>query len=179
MGLKDKWADERERSRQQREADATSPRLYAKSAELLQMGVFSHAPAGLPDKSFTEADLDEMIQAEKQRRSELYDAVMRAGTVTLFRALRVQVLTGGEVVYTIGAHDRFSKANTSRPLGPLAGAVAQVTERTPAFSWGKAALMPLATAPLARKETADALITFTSGKVHSVGLDGSLPVPSA
>jgi hypothetical protein len=39
--------------------------------------------------------------------------------------------------------------------------------------------MPIATAPLARKETADALLTFTDGTVHGVALDGSQAVRDA
>jgi membrane protease subunit (stomatin/prohibitin family) len=54
-----------------------------------------------------------------------------------------------------------------------------VTDATSAMSWGKAALMPLATAPLARKETADAMITFADGTVHVQPLDGSAAVRTA
>jgi hypothetical protein len=179
MGLKDKWAESRELERAARERQLSYVRRLNKSAELRRMGVTSHEPAGVLDPSLTEADLDGMIGAEKQRRSEMYDAVMRAGTVTVFRALGVQLLKGGDVIYTLGLHDGYSKTNTSRPLGPLAGAAAQVTDGTSAFSLGKALLMPLATAPLASKQTADALITFTNGTIHSFALDGSQAVRDA
>lgn len=101
------------------------------------------------------------------------------GLSSRFRALGVQLLKGSGTVYTIGTHDGFTETNSSRPLGLLAGAKAQVTDGAPAFSLGKAVLMPISTAPLARKETADALITFSNGMVHSVALDGSHPVRGA
>jgi hypothetical protein len=172
MGLKDKWADSRERARQDREDYAAQGRWYAKSQELRGVGIFSNS-------SVTEADLDAMIAAEKLRRSEVYAAFMRAGIVITFPKLGVQVLKDGDAVYTIGIQDGLAKSNSSRPLGRLAGAVAQVTEGTSAFSLGKAMLMPLATAPLASKETADALITFADGTVHTFALDGSYAVREA
>ena len=73
----------------------------------------------------------------------------------------------------------MTKTNSSRLLGLLAGAEAKVTEGTSAFSWGKAMVMPIATAPLARKETADAMVIFKDGTVHTVGLDGSTAVRDA
>ncbi len=179
MGLRDKWADSREQDRQAREAYAAGERRYAKSEELRRMGVTSHWSTGALDPSLSEADLDAMIAAEKQRRAELYDTFMRVGTVITFRALGVQVLQGGDVVYTLGTHDRLTKTNSSRPLGLLAAAQAQVTDGTSAFSPGKALLVPLTIAPLASKQTADALITFTDGTVHMLPLDGSHAVREA
>jgi hypothetical protein len=129
--------------------------------------------------SLTDKVLDELLAAEKERRAELYKTFARAGTMTTFRALGVQVLAGDDKVYTVRTYDSWAKTNDSRLLGPLAGAEAQVTDGTSAFSWGKAAVMPLATAALARKETADALVIFTDGTMHTTGLDGSNAVRDA
>jgi hypothetical protein len=42
-----------------------------------------------------------------------------------------------------------------------------------------AMVMPIATAPLARKETADAMVVFPDGAVHTTALDGSNAVRDA
>lgn len=154
MGLKDRLAESRERARKEKEAYEANLR-----AEL--------------------ARRQKEVDAEYLRRSQMYDLLGRAGSVNRFPALGVQVPAGGDTVYTTGFSDHFNKRDDSRPLGPLVGAAAQVTDGTSAFSWGKAALMPLATAPLARKETADALITFSDGTVHKVALDGSQALRAA
>jgi Short C-terminal domain len=173
MGLRGKWTAARELDRQEREAHEARTRRYAKAEELRKLGVSVRTVAGRLDPALTEEALDAMVTAEKGRRAELYETFARAGTVTTFRALGIQILAGGDKVYTIGNHDPWTKTNGSRLLGPLAGAEAWVTDSTSAFSWGKAMVMPIATAPLARKETADAMVTFTDGTVHTFALDGS------
>jgi hypothetical protein len=175
MGLRDKLAAVREQNREAAEVARASQRLYEKSDHLRALGVLK----GEPDPALTEADLDAMIEAEERRLADLYETFTAAGTVITFTALGVQVLQGGDQVYTLGVHDHYAKTNSSRVLGPLAGARAVVTDGTQAFSLGKAALMPLATAPLARKETADAMVTFADGMVHSCPLDGSHAVRDA
>jgi hypothetical protein len=46
--------------------------------------------------------------------------------VTVFRRLGVQVLVGDGKVFTIGSHNATTKTDSSRLLGPLAGAEAWV-----------------------------------------------------
>jgi hypothetical protein len=179
MSLREKWAEARERDRQVREADAARMRLYRKIGQLRKLGVSVPTGAEELDTSVTEEALDAMLLAEKTRQTELYETFVRAGTMTVFHALGVQILKGDDKVYTIGVQDPYEKTNSSRVLGPLAGAEAKVTDGTSTFSLGKAMFMPLATAALARKETADAMIVFADGTVHSVALDGSGPVRQA
>jgi hypothetical protein len=179
MGLKEKLAGARERDRLARQAAELTMRRVAKAAQLRTQGVAVPMAGGELDPSMTEDVLDEMLAAEQQRRADLYEQFVAAGRVTIFRELGVQVLSGGDQVYTIGTHDPYTKINDSRLLGPLAGAQATVTDATTAFSMGKAVLMPVATAALARKETADALISFPDGTVHTAGLDGSRAVREA
>lgn len=81
--------------------------------------------------------------AEKERRAHLYETFADAGTVTMFGALGVQVMTGGDKVYTIGSHNAVMKTNTSRLLGPLAGTEAMVTDGSQAWSPGRAMLLPI------------------------------------
>jgi len=173
MSLREKWTEARERDRQKRDANEARLRRLAVADELRKLGVSVRTVTGQLDPALTEEALDAMVKAEKQRRAELYETFVRAGGMTTFRALGVQILAGDDKVYTIGQHDSWAKTNASRLLGPLAGAEAEVTDATSAFSLGKAIVMPIATAPLARKETADAMITFTNGVVHTFGLDGS------
>jgi hypothetical protein len=161
MGLREKWSAARELDRREREAHESRMRRYAKAEELRKLGVFVQLVAGRLDPALTEEALDAMVTAERERRGVLYETFVRAGAMTTFRALGMQILAGDDKVYTIGIHDSWAKTNGSRLLGPLAGAEAQVTDSTSAFSWGKAMVMPIATAPLARKETADAMVTFT------------------
>jgi hypothetical protein len=178
MGLKDKWTAARERDRQVLEAERARQRRYNKAGELQKLGVPAMTADGWPNPELTEEALDEMLMAEKQRRVEMYETFSSAKTVTAFWALGVQVLADDKV-YTVGKHDQWAKTNSSRLLGLLAGAEAKVTEGTSAFSWGKAMIMPIATAPLARKETADALVVFPDGTVHMTPLDGSNAVREA
>jgi Short C-terminal domain len=178
MSLREKWAEARERERQAREADKARARRYSKIDQLRTMGV------PLPTDevellSLAEETLDAMLAAEQARQAELYEAFVRAGTVNIFRAFGVQILKGDDKIYTIGNQSSWEKTNSSRPLGPLSGAEAKVTDGTSAFSLGKAMIMPIATAALARKETADAMIVFADGTVHSVALDGSSAVRQA
>jgi hypothetical protein len=173
MSLREKWSAARELDRREREAHESRMRRYAKAEELRKLGVYVQLVAGRLDPALTEEALDAMVMAERERRGALYETFARAGAATTFRALGMQILAGDDKVYTIGNHDPWTKTNGSRLLGPLARAKAQVTDSTSAFSWGKAMVMPIATAPLARKETADAMVTFTDGTVHTFSLDGS------
>jgi hypothetical protein len=174
MTLRDKWAESRERDRELRQAEATRIRCNQKIGQLRAQGVLVES-----DKSWTEEALDTMLEAEKTRQSELYEAFVQAGTVTLYRAFGVQIVKGDDKVYTIGLHQTWTKTNDSRLLGPVAGAEAQVTDGTSAFSPAKALIMPVGLVGLARKETADAMIVFPDGTVHSVALDGSSAVRQA
>ena len=179
MSVSDKFAAARERERQQRDADKTRMRCLDKAMRLAKLGVQVKMVGGWPDPALTEEDLDAMLAAEQGRRAALYEAFVRAGSVTKFLALAVQVMADGDEVYTIGNHDHRAKTNDSRLLGPLKRAEAKVTDGTSSFSWGKAMLMPVARAPLARKETADALVIFPDGTYITVALDGSRAVRAA
>jgi len=117
--------------------------------------------------------------AEKERRAKVYETFVSAGPVTTFRALGVQVLAGVGRVYTIGSHDAVMKANTSRLLGPLAGAEAMVTDGSQAWSPGRAMFLPIGLAGLATKTKADAAVVFPDGTVHTVALDGNNAVREA
>ena len=173
MSIRDKWAEGRERSRRQREAYEANERRTRKGWELRRMGV------EVTDWSLTEETLDAMLVAERERQADLYKEFERAKTVSRFRALGVQVPTGSGQVYTIGEHDRLNETDNSRFLGPLAGAEATITEITQAFSPGKALVMPIALTPLARKDTAEVLNTFTSGATRTIPLDSSQQVRDA
>jgi hypothetical protein len=174
MGVKDKWAAARERNRQEQQAEEARWRRVTKREQLARLGVPAAEATGK-----AEEDLDAMIVAAKELQAELYEAFVRAGTVKKFTALGVQVLAGDDKVYTLGTHDQYAKTNDSRVLGLLAGSEAKVTDSTSTFSPGKALLMPIATAALARKETADAMVVFANGKVHTTALDGSQAVRDA
>src|SRR5215831_6325523 len=128
MSLRENWKAVQERDRQQPEADGANHRRYAKAWELHKLGVPVMSPNGGPDPAFTEAALDQMLVAERDRRARLYTMFVRAGTVTIFQALGVQILAGDDTVYTIGNHDPLVQTNSSRPLGLLAGAEAMVTD---------------------------------------------------
>jgi len=147
-------------------------RRLAKRTQLEKLGV----RAG---NNLTEADLDAMLVAEKNRQAQLFHRFER-GRVAKFWALGVQILMGDDEVYTVGNHDPWDKkTNTSRLLGSLAGAEAGVTDTTSSFSVGKAMIMPLVTAPLARKETAHAVVVFADGTTQATALDGSREVREA
>jgi hypothetical protein len=179
VNFKDKRAANRDRFRQERETWKTNERRYNKAMQLQKLGVPVRMVDGYPEPALTEEDLDTMLATEHERRATVYEAFERAGSVTRFPALGVQILTGEDQVYSIGNHDPWEKTNDSRQLGPLAGAEARVTDATSSFSWGKALIMPVATAPLARKETADAMVVFSDGTVHTTALDGSRAVREA
>jgi hypothetical protein len=99
--------------------------------------------------------------------------------VTQFRALGVQVLAGDNEVYTIGFHDDATQTNTSRTLGPLAGAQAMVTDGAQAWSPGRAMFLPIGLAALATKTKVDAAVVFPDGAVHIMPLDGNYAVREA
>jgi len=175
--LKEMLAAARERDRLDREAQKARLRRYAKALELEKLGVSAVAVSGYPDASMPEDDLDRMLAAEKQRQAEVYLAIGHAEKVTTFCTIRVQVLSGQ--VYSIGNCNHAAKTNSSRLLGLLGDAEAKVTDSTSAFSLGKAMVMPLATAALARKDTADVLIVFRDGTIHTTALDGSMALRDA
>ena len=117
--------------------------------------------------------------AEMERRAQVYEAFVYRGGATVFRALGVWVLAGGGKVYAIGSHDPATKANTSRLLGPLAGAEALVTDGAQAWSPGRAMFLPIGLAGLATKTKADAAVVFPDGTVHTVALGGNNAVREA
>jgi hypothetical protein len=117
--------------------------------------------------------------AEPKRQAQVYEAFASGGPVTAFQALGVQVLSGDRTVYTIGSHHAATKTNSSRLLGPLAGAQAMVTDGAQAWSPGRALFMPISFAGLATKTRADAAVVFPDGTVHIAPLDGNLAVREA
>jgi hypothetical protein len=173
--VREKLAVARERDRQAREAERASHRRYTKRIQLEKVGV----SIGSLNSGMSEEKLDALLSAEKKRQTDLYKAFVRVGTVTTFRALGVQILLGGDMVYTIGHHDVFSETNNSRLLGVLAGAQAIVTDGSQAWSPGRAMLMPIALAGLATKTVADAAIVLPDGTVHTVALNGNNEVREA
>jgi hypothetical protein len=179
MGLREKWTEARERDRQERGVQAASQRSYTKALELQKLGVPAMTTDGWPDPALTEEDLDAMLAAEKERRAELYKMFVRAGTVTTFRAIGVQIPAGGDKMYTIGNHDPWAKTNDSRLLGPLAGAKAMVTDGSQAWSPGRAMFLPLALTALATKTKADAAVVFLDGTVHTHALNNNTEVREA
>jgi hypothetical protein len=179
MGLHDKLAAAREQSRRDQEAEKASHRRYSKARELQRLGVQALTATGGLDVALAEEDLDRMLAAEKQRQAELYETFARIGTVTTFRALGVQILTGDDKVYTIGNHQPGSRTNNSRLLGPVAGAEAMVTDGAQAWSPGRAMFLPIGLAGLATKTTADAAVVFPDGTVHTHALNSNAEVREA
>jgi hypothetical protein len=118
-------------------------------------------------------------QAERERRSQVYELFAQAGRTAVFQALGVQVIRGGDTVYDIGYCNAALKTNFSRPLGPLAGAEAIVTDGAQAWSPGRAMFMPVGLVGLASKTKADAAVVFSDGTVHTVALDGNNAVREA
>ncbi len=118
--------------------------------------------------------------AEGARRAQVYEVFVNAGGATMFQALGVQVVLAGEgTVYTIGSQDAGTKTNTSRPLGPLAGAQAMVTDGAQAWSPGRAMFLPIGLAGLATKTRADAAVVFPDGTVHTYALNSNAEVREA
>jgi putative oligomerization/nucleic acid binding protein len=117
--------------------------------------------------------------AERERQTQVYEAFVGAGGPTVFRALGVQVLENVGSVYTVGYHSAEAKTDTSRLLGPLAGAQAIVTDGSQAWSPGRAMFMPIGLTGLATKTKADAVVAFPDGTVHTVPLDGNTAVREA
>jgi hypothetical protein len=111
--------------------------------------------------------------------AQVYEAFVDAGGATIFRALGIQVLETEGKVYTIGSHSARTKTNTSRFLGPLAGAQAIVTDGSQAWSPGRAMFLPISLAGLATKTKADAAVVFPDGTVHMSDLDGNFAVREA
>lgn len=117
--------------------------------------------------------------AEDERRSRMFEVFARAGQATVFQALGVQILPGDDMVYSVGFHNTAMRTNSSRPLGPLAGAEAMVTDGAQAWSPGRAMFLPIALAGLATKTQADAAVVFPDGTVHTIALDGNTAVRAA
>jgi len=177
MSLQENWQAAQERDRPQAEADGAGHRRYAKAWELHKLGVPVMSPNGGPDPALTEAALDGMLAAEQERRASQYEKFARAGIVTVFRALDVQILTCDDIVYTIGNHDPLTQTNSSRPLGLLAGAEAMVTDGP--RSRGRSALLPLAATALDARTVADAAVVFPGGTVHVRALYGNIEIRKA
>jgi hypothetical protein len=118
-------------------------------------------------------------QAEMDRRAQVYEAIVNAGGAAVFNLLGVQVWVGDGNVYTIGLRNDQTKTNTSRVLGPLAGAQAMVTDGSQAWSPGRAMFLPIGLAGLATKTMADAAVVFADGAVHTAPLDGNYAVREA
>ena len=121
-----------------------------------------------------------MLAAEKKRQSQLFEKFERSVAWPSSGRLGTDP-RGCTITYTpSGPHDPWDKkVNSSRPLDRRAAAEARVTDTTSSFSAGKAMIMPRLTAPLARKETANAIVVFTNGVTHTTGLDGSRAVREA
>lgn len=115
-------------------------------------------------------------KAEAELQAQVFDVFASAGQRTVFRNLHVQVLNELGRVYTSGFENAATRTSTARPLGPLAGAEATVTDGSQAWSPGRAMLMPIALAPLATKTQADAVVVFRDGTVHTAALDGNYAV---
>lgn len=179
MSPREYWQAAQEQDHQQAEADGAGHRRYAKAWELHKLGVPVMAPSGGPDPALTEAALDGMLAAEQERRAALYQAFARAEIVMVFRALDVQIRTGGDIVYTIGNHDPLTQTNSSRPLGLLAGAEAMVTDVSQVRSHGRSVLLPLPVTALDTRTVGDALVAFPDGSVHIHALHGNGEVRKA
>ena len=110
---------------------------------------------------------------EAERQAQVYEVFASAGAPTVFRSLDVQVLSGVGKVYTIGYDNPGTKTNTSRLLGPLAGAQAVITDGSQAWSPGRAMFLPIALTGLATKTKADAVVVFADGTVRTVALNGN------
>lgn len=126
MGLKEQWAASRERDRLARLAEERPVRAAMPKPKSKEAGAL--APSGAELNALTEEALDEMVAAEQRRQGAMYEEFVRVGTVITFRSLGVQVLAGGDQVYTIGDHQQWTKAKSSRLLGPLEGAEATMTD---------------------------------------------------
>lgn len=175
MSLREKWAEAREYGRQEREAALARDRCLGKRIELEKLDV----PGKEVREDLPEEALDAMLAAEKKRRSEMYEKFARAAGVTEFWALGVQVLVRDDEVYSLGQHDDWRKTNSSRLLGPLAGAEALVTDGSQAWSPGRAMFLPVGLAGLATKTKADAAVVSPDGTVHTYGLNGNSEVREA
>ena len=124
-------------------------------------------------------DADAARAVAKKLEEQLAADAGKAGGSTVFRRLGVQVLAGDDKVYSPGFYNAEMKANTSRLLGPLAGAQAMVTDGAQAWSPGRAMFLPISFAGLATKTKADAAVVFPDGTVHLTPLDGNNAVREA
>jgi Short C-terminal domain len=89
----------------------------------------------------------------------------------VFPALGVQVR--GDTV------EKHLPGYQTRPLGPLAGAQAQLTDGHQAWSPGRAMFLPIGMAGLATKTRATAFVIFPDGSYHERALDGNKAVGAA
>lgn len=89
----------------------------------------------------------------------------------VFPALGVQVR--GDTV------ERHLPGYQTRPLGPLAGAQAQLTNGHQAWSPGRAIFLPIGLTGLATKTRATAFVIFPDGSYHERALDGNKAVGEA
>lgn len=118
-------------------------------------------------------------QAETARQAQMFEALAHAERWRVFQRLSVRVLETEGTVYTLGTRNPQLRTDTSRLLGPLAGAEAMVTDGSQAWSPARAMLMPIALTALAAKAQADAAVVFPDGFVHTAPLDGNLAVREA
>lgn len=139
----------------------------------------AQAAESLRDLLYKQAAARRARETEKDRQAQMFRLLADAQQITPFRALGVQVIAGDDLVYTIGFHDKATQTDTSKPLGPLSGAQAMVTDGAQAWSPGRAIVMPIGLAALATKAKADAAIVFPDGTVHSAPLDGNSAVREA
>ena len=123
------------------------------------------------DWNIARSDLSAPAQVEYDRLREQYAARVPAGPPdATFPALGVQV-----------RGDKVERCGTSDPkmLGPLAGAQAQLTDGSQAWSPGRAMFLPIGLAGLATKTKAAAFVIFPDGSYHEQPLDGNKAVRDA
>jgi hypothetical protein len=119
------------------------------------------------------SDLSAPAQLEYDRLREEYAARMPAGSRppdATFPTLGVQVR--GDKVERYGTFDVVL-------LGPLAGAQAQLTDGSQAWSPGRAMFLPIGLTGLATKTKAAAFVIFPDGSYHERPLDGNKAVRDA
>jgi Short C-terminal domain len=124
------------------------------------------------DWNVARSDLSAPAQREYDRLRKEYAARMPGEPVdATFPALGVQV-RGDRV-------ERCGMWIDPLVLGPLAGAQAQLTDGSQAWSPGRAVFLPISFAGLATKTKAHAFVIFPDGSYHEQPLDGNKAVRDA
>lgn len=117
-------------------------------------------------------DLKPDVQAEYDRQMEVRRRQGRpTGPDAIFPALGVQVR--GDAV------EPYAAPLGAAALGLLAGAQAQLTDGSQAWSPGRAMFLPVGLAGLATKTKAAAFVIFADGKHHETTLNGNTAVRAA